>query len=151
MATSGEGLARFLDRLALWWRNQVAATRAVGELNRCPSAELLRTASDLGVTAQGLRRFAARGPLSARLFENMGKAYRVDLGSLRRTDFGMVREMEERCALCGSRLRCALDLSEYRQAAQARARAYCPNAEAFEALRRSRYEPVRPPAAPVAG
>ncbi len=108
--------------------------RALDELNCSPHAELHRTASDLGVSVQGLRRIAARGPLGALLFERMATAYGLDSNCLRSANLNTVREMEERCAFCDRRLRCALDLSV--EDGAARTEGYCANARTFEALRR---------------
>ena len=133
MAAPSARLASILDRLVLWWRNQVGAIRALDELNRSPHAELLRTAGDFGVTVHRLKLIAARGTLSARLMEKMARTYGVEPASLRRADLNAVREMEERCTFCDNRFRCAIDLSE--NDGVARAQAYCVNAEMFKALR----------------
>jgi hypothetical protein len=131
MAASGERFARQLHGLALWWRNQVRAMRALDELNRSPHAELQRTASDLGVTVQRLKQVAARGPLNSLLIDKMAMAYGLDL---RHANLNTVREMEERCTFCDSRFRCARDLSADDGAV--RAGAYCANVPMLEALGR---------------
>ena len=117
MAVSG---ARLLHGLALWLRN--------------PHAELRRTASDLGVSIQGLKRIAARGPLNALLIEKMATAYGLDADCLRSVNVNTVREMEGCCTFCDRRFRCALDLSV--EDGAARTEGYCANARTFEALRR---------------
>lgn len=133
MAGPSTGLGSLLKQLALWWHNQLAAMRALDEINRSPRAELLRTAGDCGITVQRLRRVAARGPLSARLMEMMARAYGLEPAALRRADLNTVREMEERCTFCRERSRCAVDLRD--DGGMARAQAYCPNADMFEMLR----------------
>jgi len=128
---------RSLERLTLWWRNKRSARRALCELNRSPYGELARTARDLGVNVERLGSIAARGPLGVELMPRMAKAQGLGPDALRRADCSAVREMEERCTFCGLRFRCALDLMEDggEDGGAARARAYCPNAQAFKALR----------------
>lgn len=133
MAGSSTGLGSLLKQLPLWWHNQLAAMRALDEINRSPRAEQLRAAGDCGITVQRLRRVAARGPLSTRLMEMMARTYGLEPASLRRADLNTVREMEERCTFCRERFRCAIDLED--DEGMARARAYCPNAGTFEKLR----------------
>jgi hypothetical protein len=87
----------------------------------------------LGVNVERLGTIAARGPLGVELMQRMANAQGLEPDALRRADCSAVREMEERCTFCGLRFRCALDLME--DGGAARARAYCPNAQAFEALR----------------
>jgi hypothetical protein len=133
MAGSNTGLGSLLKQLPLWWHNQLAAMRALDEINRSPRAELLRTAGDCGVTVQRLRRVAARGPLSVRLMEVMARTYGLEPAMLRRADLNSVREMEERCTFCRERFRCAIDLAD--DDGVTRAQAYCPNADMLETLR----------------
>lgn len=133
MPGSSAGLGSLLKQLPLWWHNQLAAMRALDEINRSPGAELLRTAGDCGITVQRLRRVTARGPLSARLMEMMARTYGLESATLRRADLNTVREMEERCTFCRERFRCAIDLED--DEGMARAQAYCPNADTFEKLR----------------
>ena len=133
MAGSNASLGSLLKQLPLWWHNQLAAMRVLDEINRSPRAELLRTAGDCGITVERLMRVAARGPLSARLMELMGRAYGLEPATLRRADLNTIREMEERCTFCRQRFRCAIDLAD--DDGRARAQAYCPNAGMFEALR----------------
>ena len=84
MAGSNASLGSLLKQLPLWWHNQLAAMRVLDEINRSPRAELLRTAGDCGITVERLRCVAARGPLSARLMELMGRAYGLEPATLRR-------------------------------------------------------------------
>jgi hypothetical protein len=133
MSTVSTDLANSLEQLVLWWRNRLGARRALDELNRSPHAEFLRTARDFGVTVERLKRFAARGPLSIELMERMAGAHGLEPDALRRADLNAVREMEERCTLCGSRFRCAHDLAV--DGSVTRTKAYCPNAEALKALK----------------
>lgn len=134
MFTASTNLTVSLRQLALWWRNQMSARRATHELNRLPHAELLRTARDFGVTVDRLKTVAARGPLSAELMQRMAGAHGLEPDALRQADLNTVREMEERCTFCSSRFRCAHDLAG--DGTVARAKAYCPNAEALKALKR---------------
>jgi hypothetical protein len=133
MAGASTGLGSLLKQLPLWWHNQLAAMRALDEINRSPGAELVRTAGDCGITVQRLRRVAARGPLSMRLMEMMARTYGLEPAALRRADLNTIREMEERCTFCRARFRCAIDLGD--DDGIARAQAYCPNADIFEKLR----------------
>jgi len=133
MAGLGASLASYVEQLPIWWRNRLAAMRALDELNRSSHAELERTARDVGVTAQRLRTIAARGPVGVQLLEGMARTYGVGPDAFRRVDANTLREMRERCTFCDSRYRCAVDLGSGGD--PARSRAYCPNADAFRALR----------------
>ncbi len=133
MAASSSVFGSFLKQLPLWWHNQLAAMRALDELNRSPHAEVVRTASDFGATVQRLKSAAARGPLSAQLMEKMARAHGLEPAALRRADLNTVREMEEVCTFCVNRFRCAVDLAD--DARVAGAKAYCANAEMFGTLR----------------
>ena len=135
MAASSMRLGSFVKQLPLWWRNQLAARRALDEIHRSPHAEVFRTASDFGITVQRLKSAAARGPLGSQLMERMARAYGLEPAVLRRTNPGTLRDMEERCTFCASRLRCAMDLADADGAA--RAHAYCANAEMFMSAVRS--------------
>jgi hypothetical protein len=134
MAAASAHLARILKQLPLWWHNHLAATRALEELHRSPDAEVRRTARDFGVSVQGLKGIAARGPVSDQLMERMARTYGLELAALRRSDPSLVREIGERCAFCSSRFRCSIDLAE--AGGVARARAYCPNATTFGSISR---------------
>lgn len=124
---------RSIKRLALLWRNRRNAGRGLYELDRSPHGELARTAHDFGVSVDRLGSIVARGPLGVELMQKMAKAHGLEPDALRRADGNAAREMEERCTFCAHRFRCALDLTE--DGGAARARAYCPNAQAFKALR----------------
>ncbi|HEX5957366.1 MAG TPA: DUF6455 family protein [Hyphomicrobiaceae bacterium] len=128
MAASAR-MASLLQQLPLWWHNRWAAMRALEELDRSPYAEVLRTASDFGLTVEALRSAAARGPLNRQLMERMAETYNLEPTALRRVDLSVAREMEARCTFCGKRRRCAIDLADAEGAS--RAQAYCPNAEIF--------------------
>lgn len=134
MSAASTPLTDLVKQFALWWRNWLGARRALDELNRSPHAELVRTAHDFGVTVDRLKTFAARGPLSGELMQRMASAHGLEAEVLRRADLNTVREMEERCSFCGSRFRCAHDFAD--DGTVARAKAYCPNAEALKALKK---------------
>ncbi len=127
-------LAGWLKGVALWWRNRCEGRRALHVLDRSPISEISRTAHDFGITVDRLRSFTARGPLSAELMQRMAMAHGLKADALRRDDLNTIREMEERCTVCGNRLRCAHDLAQ--ADALARTESYCPNSEAFKALRK---------------
>jgi hypothetical protein len=122
---------RALKRAALWWRNRREASRALAELERMPYRELGRTAHDFGVSTARLGSIAARGPLAADLTQQMARAYGIAPEALERADRHTLRDLQENCAFCAFRLRCALDLAED----PASARHYCRNARTFLALR----------------
>ena len=126
--------ACWLKGAALWWRNQREGRRALSALDRSSLSEMSRTAHDFGIAVDRLRSFAVRGPLSAELMQRMAMAHGLKAEALRRNDLNTIREMEERCTVCGYRLRCARDLAQVD--APARAESYCPNFEAFKALTR---------------
>ena len=136
MAAASARLATLLKQLPLWWRNQLAAMRALDELQRSPNTEVLRTAQDFGMTAQDLKRVAARGPVGGRLMERMALAHGLDATALRHANLNLEREIAVRCTFCDSRFRCALDLAEGPADPDgiARAQAYCPNAATFASL-----------------
>ncbi|HEX6001342.1 MAG TPA: DUF6455 family protein [Hyphomicrobiaceae bacterium] len=125
-------MTSFLQQLPLWWHNRWAAMRALEELDRSPHAEVLRTASDFGLTVEALRSAVARGPLDRRLMERMAETYGLAPTALRRVGLSVAREMEARCTFCGKRRRCSIDLSDADGAS--RAQTYCPNAEIFRDL-----------------
>jgi hypothetical protein len=112
MVASSARLTGVLKQLPLWWRNQLAAMRALDELHRSPHSEVIRTASDFGTTVLGLKSAAARGPWSGQLMERMARACGLEPAALRRADLRLAREMEELCTFCGNRLCCSVDLAD---------------------------------------
>jgi hypothetical protein len=132
MPAAGARLTSILKQLPLWWHNQVAAMRALDELQRCPGAEVLRTAHDFGMTVQGLKSVAARGPVGGELMERMALSYGLDAAALRRANLNLQREIAVQCTFCDRRFRCARDLAD--ADGLPRAQAYCPNAPTFASL-----------------
>ncbi len=98
----------------------------------CPQEEIERMASDLRMPATELFSASRRGAKSAELLRRRLTALDLDPREISRTEPGAMRDLQRCCTLCGSRGRCARDLS--RNASTPTWQSYCPNAGTLAAL-----------------
>ena len=116
--------ARLLDPLLRHWQTD----RALHEIETCALQEVERMAQDVGMDALTLRALAARGPHAADLLPVRLADLGLDPDQIGHREPGVLRDLEEFCAFCNQKHRCARDVGV------GGVPAYCPNADTLTAL-----------------
>jgi transcriptional regulator with XRE-family HTH domain len=123
-----------IDRVAKWLKNQRAVADDRRALSCCSAGEMERLARDVGVSSSAeLLELIGKGPDSADLLYEMAEVLDIPLEAVRRTQPGVVRELEARCSRCDCKGRCAHELHD--GTARENYSEFCPNAETLDALR----------------
>jgi hypothetical protein len=120
-----------------WWRRR---HQSISVLNSCSSAELARTAHEMGLSttqlrialnwSAGLRHFLGRR-LAILLTRRMA-ALQLDRQKIAESDGALLRKLQDRCARCDLHARCEADL--VRDPADPVWKEYCPNARPLGVL-----------------
>lgn len=120
------------NAVARWWRNWTAARANVANLDCCGADQAERIARDVGVSAPELRALAGKWPDSADLLNRRLTALELDPVEIRRTEPGVLSDLQRVCAMCANERECRHDLAEdpYDPAW----REYCPNVMTLDAL-----------------
>ena len=130
--------ARFLRRLARWWRESASRRSTVAALADCGPAEAARIAQDVGVSgAAELRVLAGKWPDSADLLSRRMRQINLDARRLCRSS-PKSSVISSGSAPCASKRRCSRDFAKERSASSWQA--YCPNDDASSVDRRRREE-----------
>jgi hypothetical protein len=118
------------------YRDSVEASR---DLQHCDPNEVMRMASDLGITPAELRELSEKGPRSAELLKRMLLALDVDPKAVARADPLVMRDLQRLCVTCDHKTRCAHELAQ--GSAAAHFHEFCPNAHTIDALLGARRMP----------
>ena len=111
------------------YRNSVEADR---DLQYCDPDEVMRMASDLGITPGELRELSQKGPRSADLLKRMLIALDVDPNAIAKADPLVMRDLQRLCVTCANKARCAHELAS--GSAAGHFHEFCPNAHTIDAL-----------------
>lgn len=118
-----------LAHLRDWWQGR----DALASLN---SSEAEHIARDLGITADDLRDFVARGPHAADLLIERLAALGLSRADIEATATGLMLDLQKTCAHCQDKGVCEKELV-YRPDANGWQR-YCPNASTLEGIARAK-------------
>ena len=97
--------------LADWWRRRAIVRRNHTDLDAFNAVDMARMARDVGLTASDLRALANHCSDAADLLQPRLAACGVSAKELAQTAPTELRDMERLCTMCGSKGRCARDLS----------------------------------------
>jgi uncharacterized protein YjiS (DUF1127 family) len=118
------------------WGERHRLRRELAELRQ--RGELGRTLADSGLSTSDVSRLLRAHPHTRQQLAEMMRRQGIDRGALQRSTLvaEALRAMEWRCGECADWRQCNAWLASRDNAPQSH-RAFCPNAEAFDALRRS--------------
>jgi hypothetical protein len=122
----------FLMRLRQTWRRALSKRRAINELAACPSGELTRIASDMGLSGDDLRRLCRSHNGPSELLPQRLQLLGIDPEFVRHAAPTTFRDLARVCASCRASRRCARDL--VRGDVQAGMDSYCLNGPSIDAL-----------------
>jgi len=117
-----------LKAVADWVSNY---RNAIGFNNECTLDDVMRMATEIGVTQDQLQELA-KGPPDANLLKAMLVALHVDPKVLAEMDPLIVRELKWLCITCSNRKRCERELTQ--GTAAERFHEFCPNAVSLDEL-----------------
>jgi hypothetical protein len=120
-----------LSELAQRWRQRHSSLR---ELDGLGSDGLRELAGDVALQQADLYNLVSRSPADGALLPRLLASIGLDGDRVSRLQPAVMRDMARICAGCDSARRCRRELD--REEAELSYRAYCPNAETIEALRR---------------
>jgi hypothetical protein len=125
--TRQDAIGALLGRLRDWWRRQE-------ELRALSDKQGGLIAADLGINIETLKDLLARGPKATkRLYERM-LALGISEADVDRAAHGVMRDLQGTCACCNEKGVCDWDLAE--RPDDPVWKAYCPNADALDFIRR---------------
>ena len=114
------------------WVNRYRQIERSSGLGECDAKEMARIASDLGVTADDLRRLSKTKRGSATLLRHMLTAIGIDAKALTKSDPMVMRDLERICTGCADKKRCRHELEDF--SAAGHYHEFCPNAVTLDAL-----------------
>jgi uncharacterized protein YjiS (DUF1127 family) len=100
----------FVAAIRNWVRRCLQNHRSRAEFAACDNDEIVRVASDLGLSPSELRDMAKRGPDAAQqLIERMA-ALHLDANAIAKNEPATMRDMQRLCTNCVDKKRCQRDL-----------------------------------------
>jgi hypothetical protein len=124
--------SKAIARLRTYWRRRLNARRSMAELAACPPGELLRIATDVGLTPTDLKRLVCSHPGPSELLPQRLEHLGLDPEFVRRGQTATYRDLARVCASCTDWRRCERDLA--RGNVQAGMGDYCLNTHTIDAL-----------------
>jgi hypothetical protein len=115
-----------------WVRKRRLIGQCRQRLDQCDSHEIAHIASDVGLSANDLRRMAKLGPDAAKLLLDRMAALHLDAEAVAKSEPGTMRDLQRLCSTCVNKKKCQFDLllvpddPMWWQ--------YCPNAGTLDAL-----------------
>ena len=110
----------------------MTARANVANLDCCGAEQTERIARDVGVSAPELRALAGKWPDSADLLKGRLDVLALDPAEIRRTDPGVLSDLQRVCTMCAQTRECEHDLAEH--PSDPGWRDYCPNVMTLDAL-----------------
>jgi hypothetical protein len=120
------------ERLSNRWRHSLTKWRATKELEACPSSEVRRIASDMGLTESELRGACRDQTGTPELLLQRLQVLGIDPEYVRHAEPATFRDLSRVCASCEASRRCARDLA--RGDVEAGMTSYCFNSPTLDAL-----------------
>ena len=131
-------ITNVIGPLADWWRRRAIVRQNHTDLDAFEADDLARMARDVGLTAADLRALANHCSDAADLLQRRLAACGVSAKELAQTAPTELRDMERLCTMCGSKGRCARDLSA--KPTDPAWLQYCPNAPSLTQMARAGIE-----------
>jgi hypothetical protein len=123
------------------WVNKYRSMHAMhNDIGECSPEDVMRIATDIGITAAELRALAAKGPGAANLLEKLLLQLYVDPAQLAKANPAVMRDLQRLCVVCGQKARCQHELQS--GTAAEHYREYCPNAFTLDALFKQKADPA---------
>lgn len=118
--------------IADWINRYRTSVEAGRDLDHCDRDEVMRMASDLGITPAELHDLSHKGPHSADLLKRMLLALDVNPQAVASADPLVMRDLQRLCVTCDHKTRCAHELAQ--GGAAAHFHEFCPNAHTIDAV-----------------
>lgn len=100
----------FVAAIRNWVRRCMQNHRSRAEFDACDNDEIVRMASDLGLSPSELRDMARRGPDAAQQLLDRMAALQLDAGTVAKKQPAVMRDMRRLCSHCIEKKRCQRDL-----------------------------------------
>lgn len=130
--TAHDEITNIFEGFVQQWRQYLANQAAMRELEAIEPETRNHIASDLGFSEADLGDIVAHGAGAENLMLRMIADFGLDADAMCKNDRALFRDLEILCSKCTHKGRCFREL-EAGTAVQ-HAKAFCPNAETFEAL-----------------
>lgn len=115
-----------------WVRKYRLTRQSQQNFDACDQDEVVRIATDIGLSPGDLRRLAKLGPEAAKLLLRRMAALHLDPTEVYATTPRVMQDLQRLCSTCATQRRCKRDLAH--DADNPVWRQYCPNAPTLDAL-----------------